>query len=34
MKQYVEASHVKMLEAAGARPVPVDFTLEKEELEA
>ena len=34
MKQYVEASHVKMLEAAGARPVPVDFTLEEEELEA
>ena len=31
-KQYIDASHVKFLEAAGARVVPVDFTLGKQEL--
>jgi len=31
-KQYIDASHVKFLEAAGARVVPVDFTLDKNEL--
>ena len=28
MKQYIEASHVKMLESAGARVIPIDFTLD------
>jgi len=32
MKQYVESSHIKYLEAAGARVVPIDFTLEEEKL--
>jgi gamma-glutamyl hydrolase len=29
---YVEASHIKFLEAAGARVIPIDFTLEDEKL--
>lgn len=32
MKQFVEASHIKYLEAAGARIVPIDFTLDEEKL--
>ena len=27
-KQYIEASHVKFLESAGARIVPIDFTMD------
>ena len=30
--QYIEVTHVKFLESAGARVVPIDFTLTAEEL--
>lgn len=33
-KQYIEASHVKMLESSGARTIPLDFTLDIDELKA
>ena len=31
-KQFITASHVKFLESAGARVIPIDFTLPKHEL--
>jgi hypothetical protein len=31
-KQFIETSHVKFLESAGARVVPIDFTLDPEQL--
>jgi len=31
-KQFIENSHVKFLESAGARVVPVDYTLNEEKM--
>ena len=31
--RYIPAAHVKYLESAGARVVPVDYRMQKKELE-
>lgn len=32
MKQFIEATHIKYLEAAGARVIPIDYTLEEPKM--
>jgi hypothetical protein len=32
-KQFIESTHVKFLESAGARIIPVDFTLGEDEID-
>lgn len=32
LKQFIEATHVKFLESAGARVIPIDYTLDEDKI--